>query len=155
VPRYSRHDKVFLAHNGPPPWSCDWCSQLVWKLGLRSLDGHVHHRNEIKLDNRPENLCVMHSRCHKTHHRPWEWMSTPEAREKKSRSLEGHTVDDDTRRKIGDSNRRRFVEGTRKPYPAATCDLCKEQFTSPQARGKHRKTCDGTPGKVRRKKVAA
>lgn len=104
--RYSNHRKIFLDHNGPGPWDCELCDDKIVQLGKRRDDGQIHHRNEDKLDNRPENLVVLHFKCHRRHHMEGVPMK-PEVRAKISAANMGHEVDEETRKKIGDANRGR------------------------------------------------
>lgn len=131
--RYRRgYGQVFLEHYGLGPWSCAYCSELVYEIGRRANQGHVHHRNEDKQDNRPENLVMMHCRCHRQHHMIGTRASTKH-REAISRGLRGHEVSVKTRQKIGDANR-----GHQRGHPHSD----KARAKMRQARLRDRKRCD-------------
>lgn len=102
--RYSNHRKIFHEHFGFGPWPCEMCDDEITQLGRRRDDGQIHHRNEDKLDNRPENLVVLHFKCHRRHHMYGVPMK-PEVREKIRAANTGHEVSEETRKKIGDANR--------------------------------------------------
>lgn len=102
----NKHYRVFCETYGPSPWTCDHCGEPVYELGKGTgkTGGAIHHYNEDKRDNRPENIGIMHFGCHRTHHLIGH-VKTPETCEKLSKSLIGHEVSNETRRKIGDANR--------------------------------------------------
>lgn len=69
--KYSSYRRVFVEHNGPPPWACDWCGEQVDDISRGGpLDGNVHHKDEDRSNNDPENLGIMHAACHTKHHGP-------------------------------------------------------------------------------------
>ena len=52
------------------PYSCDMCGQPI-ELGLHYRDERsliIHHVDEDRLNNRPENLQLVHRACHQAHH---------------------------------------------------------------------------------------
>jgi hypothetical protein len=56
--------QVFRAANGIGPWLCEECDILVYRIGTESEDGNVHHRDHDETNDVPENLVVLHARCH-------------------------------------------------------------------------------------------
>ncbi len=108
TPRYSgkQHITVFLAHSGHGPWTCAYesCGKQITRLGRRRDEGSIHHVNEDKHDNHPENLEIMHFGCHRKHHMIGH-VKTAETRQKLRDALRGHEVSAETRQKIGDANR--------------------------------------------------
>ena len=57
------HVKVFIAHNGPGPWSCFFCTNDVM---LQEVT--VHHIDHDHSNNDPMNLVASHFGCHSRHH---------------------------------------------------------------------------------------
>lgn len=60
--------QVFIEHNGPGPWPCDECPELVVVLGLRRGEGHVHHVDHDETNDDPANLVALHTACHHSRH---------------------------------------------------------------------------------------
>lgn len=62
--------KIFVEHNGTGPWRCSYleCDKLVYEFGKRSTQGAIHHKDEDKHNNDPDNLEIMHFGCHRRHH---------------------------------------------------------------------------------------
>lgn len=58
-----RHREVFLENNGPGPWPCYGCGELVLPEKLI-----VHHKDHDHSNNDPHNLASMHPGCHATLH---------------------------------------------------------------------------------------
>src|SRR5688572_15028073 len=65
VPRARR---VFIAANGTGPWPCSYCGKDIIELGRHSGQGHIHHKDEDPTNDVPENLEVLHAKCHRRHH---------------------------------------------------------------------------------------
>lgn len=101
-PRRTR--RVFLSSNGPGPWLCCHCDEMIHELGQSSLRGVIHHVDEDVTNDDPANLEVMHHRCHLEHHQLGR--SRPNVVSKKLRDSwasgrrTGHPQSDDTRRRI-------------------------------------------------------
>ena len=109
MPRYRglEHHRSFIAANGEGPWNCSSCGEEILKIGKRSRDGAIHHKNENKHDNRAENLEMHHFGCHRRLHTlgTQNPSARPEVAAKISASLIGHEVTDETRAKIGAANK--------------------------------------------------
>lgn len=73
----------------------------------------VHHLNEDKTDNRPENLRVMSRAEHNSHHKPNQGHKhTEESRKKMADGHRGKKASEETRRKMSESQKlRRIREG--------------------------------------------
>jgi hypothetical protein len=54
---------IFVAHTGPGPYACYFCS---YDVNLDEL--FVHHVNHDHFDDRLENLVATHGSCHMTYH---------------------------------------------------------------------------------------
>ena len=58
--------------HGSGPWPCYFCGKSIRRNELytegRKQDPHVHHVDEDKANNEPENLALAHVGCHSTHH---------------------------------------------------------------------------------------
>lgn len=65
--RRSRTLQVFFASAGEPPWPCDYCGESVEAINRQQ--GFIHHHDEDKMNDSPENLVAMHPKCHVRHHR--------------------------------------------------------------------------------------
>jgi hypothetical protein len=62
---------VFQDHNGPGPYPCCFCGEPVDRIedAPRSKDSLcIHHRDENRSNNAPENLAPAHNGCHVKHH---------------------------------------------------------------------------------------
>ena len=64
--------------DGESKWVLVHRLQMVAEHGLEAVSGkEVHHKNEVKFDNRPENLELVskkdHSRHHMTKNEPWDY----------------------------------------------------------------------------------
>jgi hypothetical protein len=68
MPAYVYHN-IWRKYHGPGPWPCAECKKLVVKIGRRSNEGHVHHKDEDRFNNAIENLEIMHGICHIRHHK--------------------------------------------------------------------------------------
>lgn len=107
--------KIFLEHNGSGPWKCAYepCSELVYVFGKRSREGAIHHKDEDKHNNDPENLEIMHFGCHRRHHMIARNVST-ETRANMSRAQQGRNApsgwhhSDETKQKISNKLRGRY-----------------------------------------------
>lgn len=105
--RYAHgYRKIFLAHNGSGPWTCAYtpCGELIYVLGKRSREGAIHHKDEDKHNNDPDNLEIMHFGCHRRHHMVGH-IKAPETCQRLSDALQGHPVSAETRAKISAANR--------------------------------------------------
>jgi len=107
LPRYKRHALIYTQHHGDGPYTCEHCGEIILKLGKRSRDGAIHHKNEDKLDNRIENLSVMHFGCHRSLHTSGDENPSkrPEIAAKISASLMGHEVTQATRDAVSRANK--------------------------------------------------
>ena len=65
---YQAYKVFFAVHGALPPWTCEECGEPITERGSSSGSLNVHHRNGDQSDNRPENLAVVHQRCHTRHH---------------------------------------------------------------------------------------
>lgn len=101
------HHRSFIAANGEGPWDCASCGEEILKIGKRSRDGAIHHKNENKHDNDPANLEMHHFGCHRRLHTIGDInpAARPEVAAKISASLIGHEVTAETRAKIGAANK--------------------------------------------------
>jgi hypothetical protein len=58
-----RYREVFFAYNGPGPYLCFYCEEDVTFEEVA-----VHHEDEDKRNNDPNNLKAGHDDCHMAHH---------------------------------------------------------------------------------------
>lgn len=66
-----RARRIFLEANGDGPWKCLECSDLVESIGgfpVYGDTGIIHHLDEDTENDVPENLVLLHSRCHLSIH---------------------------------------------------------------------------------------
>lgn len=105
--RYAHgYREIFLEHNGSGPWTCAYapCGELIHVFGKRSREGAIHHKDEDKHNNDPDDLEIMHFGCHRKYHMIGH-AKTEETRQRLRDALQGHPVSAETRAKIGDANR--------------------------------------------------
>jgi hypothetical protein len=82
--------RLFIAAYGEFPHPCAFCGKPIEMASGRSGQSAViHHIDEDRSNNAPENLTSMHRGCHNKHHRSWELAHTPEARAKRSATAMG------------------------------------------------------------------
>ena len=70
------HKFIFLAYNGPGPYSCSFCDESVrppWVPGNKGEALQVHHLNHDHNDNDPANLAAAHGKCHASYHFKLTW----------------------------------------------------------------------------------
>ena len=71
----TKHQLLFVAEHGHPPWTCFFCGDPVAGLGNT---GHIHHIDGDHGNNSILNLAAAHTRCHCRHHnvgRKWTRVS--------------------------------------------------------------------------------
>ena len=102
--------EIFCAHNGPPPWTCNYCGEFIHTFGRRRDEGHVHHLDNDHANDVPSNLVVVHVKCHSMIHRTGTTFHMPDAAKIKiSRARSGVQKSPDHRRKIAASLRGRAL----------------------------------------------
>lgn len=109
--RYARgYRKVFLEHNGSGPWNCayDGCEELIYVFGRKSREGAIHHKDENKHNNEPDNLEIMHFGCHRRHHMIGRDVSD-KTRANMSAAQKGRIVSDEARAKVSKAHTGRIV----------------------------------------------
>jgi hypothetical protein len=99
------HREVFFAANGFGPWSCYDCGELVSRGEL-----HVHHVDEDRGNDDPQNLVAMHNGCHMrlTH---TGHLLTPEHRAKISSANRGRRWMPEQKAKFSQSLREAYIAG--------------------------------------------
>jgi hypothetical protein len=90
---------IFIDDNGPGPWPCYVCGESV-------VDLLVHHLDEDRTNNAPENLVAVHRSCHATLHMGGKPKSE-EHRAKLSAAGLGRTFSDESRAKMSESAKNR------------------------------------------------
>lgn len=102
---------IFLKANPGPIWVCHFCGEPVTTRGQRADDLAVHHLNEVKGDDRIENLAGCHKRCHGRYHASKQ-EQTVEKRAKLRAANLGSKRSSETRAKMAASQQaRRDREG--------------------------------------------
>lgn len=91
-----RHQRIFVEANGPGPWVCYGCDELVTEL-------MVHHLDEDHENNDPNNLVAMHHPCHSRLHHTGKIVSD-ETRAKIAGTRRGVPRSKETKRKISVAN---------------------------------------------------
>lgn len=105
--------RVFFAtHGRSGPWTCDVCSELIYRHGTRRGDGNIHHKDENVENDAPENLVMIHTYCHRRQHqtgqqRP-QWVRDKIAAGHTGVGA-GRTHSDETRAKIAAGARRAWA----------------------------------------------
>lgn len=89
------YHQIFVEINGPGPWRCHGCGELVTKL-------FVHHIDEDPSNNDLSNLVAMHDPCHRSLHHRGKHVSL-ETRQKMSEAHRGKHRSSETRQKISAS----------------------------------------------------
>lgn len=77
-----RYREVFFAHNGPGPYTCFYCEEDVTFKEVA-----VHHKDENKRNNDPENLEAAHDDCHMAHHNRLRGKQSARTRARKSTAM--------------------------------------------------------------------
>jgi NUMOD3 motif len=62
------YQRVYVEHNGPGPWPCSECPDLVSAIGCRRGEGNVHHIDGDETNDAPDNLTMLHGACHQRLH---------------------------------------------------------------------------------------
>ena len=138
---WGRARDTFLTVNGPGPWPCAYCDELVDHLGVQSGDGNVHHVDEDPTNNAAENLTVMHRVCHVRHHKKGVPL-TEEHRAKTHFAHLGHPHSAETKSRLSLAKLGRPMY-----HPRFRCGDC-EMVTTGSALRKHQDKTQHT-GKVK------
>ena len=64
----AEQQRVFTDTYGELPLPCVHCKESVLQWGRTRDDGNVHHRDGDMGNNAPENLELLHHKCHSRHH---------------------------------------------------------------------------------------
>ena len=106
-----RTHAVFFAHNGRGPWQCFFCSDVVLKIGQKTWDGNIHHRDNDVTNDAAENLVVGHTVCHQRVHPP-----TDEQKLRISQTLKGRTSPTKGMTFSTEVNAKKSMPGERNPF---------------------------------------
>lgn len=122
--RSVRAQQVFIAAYGDGPWLCVACHGMIIVIGKSSDMGNVHHKDGNITNDAPDNLELMHARCHQQHHKLGR-AHTPEHNAKVGRK--GRKFTPEWRAKLSARGRER-----------RQCPHC-DYVNSPQYVGRHLK----------------
>lgn len=133
--RRRRTMRIFFETYGDGPWTCEQCGDPIENLGRRRYDGNVHHRDDDKSNDAPENLVVLHVVCHLRLHSP-----SPEARIKISQTLKGRPSPTKGMKFSAETNAKKSRPGSRNGFYGKSHD---EEALKKMRQPRRRERCSG------------